>query len=476
MSMAPRDVRALVWQVVGIMLPVTGTYALEGFGYLIPLIAASHYNAKDEAEVARLVGALGLGSVALTCVAFVTRAGWTGGQDALVSQAFGKGDFDLARTHLHQCQIWMTLLCIGCTGILCFTGPVLQAFGVADAETARMAGEFVFGCLPGLWFDFQYDTLRKFLMNQGMPTPSLVVLAVAFPLHCLSCVVLMDLDWLSAMHSLGLAWTVKAVVSFLLIASYTSWKRPTPSCQMWWWPFHRAAMSPHGLMVFARLGLPSMAMYGCDWIAWEVLTLLAGGLQDGPELAAHVAAAQASEWLFMVMRGTPKAATVLVGAAVGRGDAKGMLAVISACSWCCALLCSGTVLTMWLGRQHVVTWLLPIEGPAQTSLSSLLPMIAMQLVFDTANSLCQGVLAGLGKQGVACIGMFLSCWVVQLPAAYALAYHYGRGVRGLRTAGCCAGALSLLYNSGLMRSCLRPLCARDESASHVSHYAAMRGS
>mmetsp|Transcript_76263 Transcript_76263/g.177005 ORF Transcript_76263/g.177005 Transcript_76263/m.177005 type:complete len:478 (+) Transcript_76263:129-1562(+) len=469
MSTLPRSERSLVSRAIGLMLPVTGTYALEGCGFLIPLIAASHCHAGDEAERDRAVGALGLGSTVLTCVAFVARAGWTGGQDALVPQAFGKGDFAMARMHLHRCQIWMTVFAMGCAVLLCFTEPLLTVVGVADSHTASLARNFVFACIPGIWFDFQYDTLRKFLLNQGLPTPSLVVLAVAFPVQLLCCALLLQQELLPVMHSLGAAWTTKAMVSFLLLAGYISWSKPTPSCAGWWWPWH-AALSWRGLVAFAKFGLPSMAMYGCDWWAWEVLTLLAGGLKDGPELAAHVAAASASDWLFMLMRGTPKAATVMVGTALGKGDLSEVVAAVHACAYCCVVLCASVILAIWSFRHSVVAWLLPMEGPAQDCLAKLLPLVALQLALDTANSLCQGVIAGLGRQGAACVGMFVSCWVVQLPGAMALAFRWNMGVWGLRVAGCLAAALSLTYNTILLCSCL----TTRQSELDVREYAALR--
>jgi Na+-driven multidrug efflux pump len=47
---------------------------------------------------------------------------------------------------------------------------------------------------------------------------------------------------------------------------------------------------------------------------------LRGGLRSETQLAAHVAATTASDWAFLVVRGAPKAATALVGAAMGQKD------------------------------------------------------------------------------------------------------------------------------------------------------------
>ena len=53
--------------------------------------------------------------------------------------------------------------------------------------------------------------------------------------------------------------------------------QPTPSCIGWWriWE-SREALSWKGLKSYSRIAIPSVAMYGFDWWAYELLTLLAG--------------------------------------------------------------------------------------------------------------------------------------------------------------------------------------------------------
>ena len=76
-----------------------------------------------------------------------------------------------------------------------------------------------------------------------------------------------------------------------------------------------------------------LVRYGFDWWAYELLTLLAGGLQSETQLAAHVAATTASDWAFLVVRGAPKAATAMVGAAMGQKDISRVREVAGYGSW-----------------------------------------------------------------------------------------------------------------------------------------------
>jgi len=432
-------------QVTALVGPVTVTYALEGASTLVPLWAAVRYFGENT-TVAQQVGAYGLANTVYTCVALILRSGWTGAQDTLVSQAYGKGDFALARTNLHRCQIWMTFLAAVCTGILLCVESLVLHLGVADMDTAFLVKQYVFAHLPGLWFEFQYDTLRKCLLNQRFPTPSLMVLIVTVPAHALICHILMTSGSLDIMHCLGLAGAAKSVLSFLLLSAYVSLRKPCPSFDGWWWPWTSAAFSYTGLMNYARIGVMSTGLMVVDWLAWELLTILAGGLHDGAELAAHVAGSGASEWLFMLVRGAPKAATVLVGGAAGRGDVIGVRAAARACGLFSAVFGGTTALLLWLNRRWVVAWILPGEGPEQACLAHLWPLVVLQLLLNAANSLLTGVFAGLGWQDRAAMGIFLCSWVVQLPIAWFLAYGAGLGVFGLRAGVCIAGSLLFIYN------------------------------
>ncbi|CAK0803402.1 unnamed protein product [Prorocentrum cordatum] len=264
----------------------------------------------------------------------------------------------------------------------------------------------------------------------------------------------------------------------MFLGAYTSVCRPRPSCAGWWWPFHSRAFSLDGLRAYARLGLPSTGAECCDWWAWEALTLMAGALNNPAELAGHVAATAASDWLFLAVRGAPKAATVLVGAAAGRGDVAGVRSATRACAACCAALCGALALGIWGSRAGLVAWMLPGDGLAAVVLRRLIPLVVAQMVLDAANSLMDGVFAGLGLQGPASLGTLVCCWVVQQPLAWLLGFHCGLGVVGLRQAALLAALLQTAHKLALLRRSIggsAPAVARaaGEPQLPVGEYAAL---
>lgn len=95
----------------------------------------------------------------------------------------------------------------------------------------------------------------------------------------------------------------------------------------------RELHSLKGVSMFFQPLEQSFPVPGFDWWAYELLTLLAGGLQSETQLAAHVAATTASDWAFLVVRGAPKAATAMVGAAMGQKDINRVHQVVKAILW-----------------------------------------------------------------------------------------------------------------------------------------------
>ncbi|CAK8990244.1 Multidrug and toxin extrusion protein 1 (MATE-1) (mMATE-1) (Solute carrier family 47 member 1) [Durusdinium trenchii] len=445
-----------LWQqILRFVAPITATYALEGAATLVPIWAAAHGGNPTEAEATRRVGAVGLGNTVVICVALVVKSGWTGAQDTLVSQAHGLKDHRKARDHLNCCQIWMVFLAAICSLLLLSTEQMLILTGCATEQLAADTFRYVLSCIPGVWLEFQYDALRKFLMNQQIPSPGFWVLVGAVPAHWAMCVVLLNqIHVCDPLVAIGIAFSVKSAVSFLLLAGYMSFLQPTPSC-IGWWRIWSCSAGAGGLASYATIAVPSVAMYGFDWWAYEMLTLLAGGLRSDTQLAAHVAATTASDWAFLVVRGAPKAATALVGAAAGREDVGRVRKVVRACLLLTFVMCSGLSVSCWFGRQHLTHMLLPDERETQAIFGKLLVCVLLSLLADGFNSCCSGIFAGLGRQGAVSAGLFAFQWVVQLPLACFLGYHFDMGALGLHVASCVASVLNSVYNALLMKHCIK---------------------
>ena len=186
-----------------------------------------------------------------------------------------------------------------------------------------------------------------------------------------------------------------------------------------------------GLSSYAAVGVPSVARIGFEWWAFEFLTLLAGGLQSQAELAAHVAVVNVSNWTFLLARGTSKAATAVVGAAIGREDVVEVSSVLQSRTKLTIAMCGMIGVCCWLGRGQLALGLLGHESVTHAAFLRALPCLLLQILADGVNSLYGGVFAALGRQGSVSLGLLIFQWVVQLPGAWKLAYQADFGTLGL---------------------------------------------
>mmetsp|Transcript_36261 Transcript_36261/g.107068 ORF Transcript_36261/g.107068 Transcript_36261/m.107068 type:complete len:165 (-) Transcript_36261:27-521(-) len=76
--------------------------------------------------------------------------------------------------------------------------------------------------------------------------------------------------------------------------------------------------------------------------------------------------------------------------------------------------------------------------------SQAVPMLAVSLVGEGANTVLAGVLRGCGRQKIGATINFVAYWVIGLPASCLLAFKLGLGAMGLWTGLACTASLQSL--------------------------------
>ncbi|CAE7273404.1 DTX34 [Symbiodinium natans] len=198
-------------------------------------------------------------------------------------------------------------------------------------------------------------------------------------------------------------------------------------------------------------------MVAFDLWAYEALTLLAGGLHSPIALADHIAVSNVYSWAYLMFRGVSKAATALVGAAVGKKELAEVARVLEVSFKVTLAICTVMVACCWIGRGQLALWLLNEDENSHEAFVSAFPYMLAEILIGGVNSLLSCVFAAFGRQGSVSLGLFICQWVVQLPAAWLLEYVAVLGVLGLWIASFSANALNMIYNGVLMRRSLQSL-------------------
>lgn len=378
---------------------------------------------------AEAIGAVGMGN-AIYYAPALFGIGILLGLDTLVSQAYGRGDFD-------ECHRWLSqgvYLALGFTPILMlflwaapFTFPHLHVNQAVSQQTADYLRMLNWGTLPLLL----YAAFRRYLQGVKRVRPVTFALITANLVNWVG-------NWALIYGHLGLPAmgvrgsalsTCVARVYMAAVLIFAAWKNEAARGHSLFshWPgliFSRVRS-------LLKLGVPAAAQIVMEVGAFGAATIMAARLSP-VALAAHQIALNCAAFSYMVPLGTSAAAAVAVGHAIGAGDGPrarraGWLALaigtgFMACAAIVFLLAPHAILVVYTNQKDVVNMGVP-----------LLALAAAFQVFDGIQTIGTGALRGLGETRIPMLANFAGYWIFGLPLGYVLCFSHKQGIFGLWT-------------------------------------------
>lgn len=381
-----------------------------------------------------MVGRLGpeaIGAVSLGNAVYYTPSlfgiGLLLGLDTLVSQAYGRRDYD-------ECHRWLAqavyLACVATLPLMLLVGVAsfrLTHFGV-NPEVAAPAASYLrilnWGTLPLLL----YGGTRRYLQGVGEVRVITITYVLANLLNWAG-------NWVLIYGKLGFPAlgvrgsaisTCVARVGMAMALMAFAWryerKRGHPLFRHW------AAPQLARLRELVRLGAPAGGQILLEVGAWNLATFSAGYL-DPVALATHAIALNYASLSYMVPLGVSAAAAVSVGHAIGAGDgprarragwlALGLGTGFMLLTALLFLFAPRSLIAVYTRDQQVMA-----VGPA------LLYLAAAFQVFDGIQTVCTGALRGLGETRVPMVANFIGYWILGLPLGLTLCFHFHWGIYG----------------------------------------------
>jgi MATE family multidrug resistance protein len=178
-----------------------------------------------------------------------------------------------------------------------------------------------------------------------------------------------------------------------------------------------------------RLGVPIGAQHALEFGAFGLVALMMGWMGT-LEMAGHQIAINLAALTFMVPLGVGDAASVLVGQAVGRGDAegtRGSARAALACGVGFMSLTAAAFLALPEPLARLYTGDLAVVGVAAT----LIPIAGVFQVFDGLQVVAAGILRGLGDTRAPMLICLLGYWVIAIPVSVYLGFVSSLGPAGL---------------------------------------------
>ncbi len=407
--------------------------ALELLQLALPVVAVQvglmTMGVVDSIMVGRL-SAAALAGVALGNVYFFAGAIFGMGVllafDPIVSQAVGADDQPAIGRALQRGLLLSIGLAIPISLILLTVRPALVLLGQPDLVVPIASG-YVWREIPGVFPFLAFTVLRQSLQAMGRMRAIVAAIVAANLLN-------VGLNWLliyghwgaPALGAFGSAWsTTISRWAMTLGLALLAWPALAPHLTRW----RPETLALQPLSRIFALGAPIGAQMQLEFGVFGAIGLLMGRLGT-VAVAAHQIALNLASLTFMVPLGVSGAAAVLVGRAVGRGDAAG------------ARRATRTALVFGVGFMvltALVFLLMPgplarvySEETGVVALASvLLPIAGVFQVFDGLQVVGIGALRGVGDTRAPFAMNLLGFWLLGLPVSLFLGFRTPLGARGL---------------------------------------------
>jgi MATE family multidrug resistance protein len=350
------------------------------------------------------------------------------GMDTLVSQAFGARALHDAR-HTLVNAVWLALAITPVTIALTVAAvPVMRAVNV-NRDVMALCVPYMRALSWGLAPLFLFTAFRRYLQAIDIVKPVTFALVSANLINFVANWVLIYGHWGApalGLEGTGYATSLSRLYMTAVLFGVVLWEERKSDYLVFaisWRPDWSR------LRELVRLGLPATGQIAFEGAVFGVVTVLAAKL-DPVSLAAHGIAVQVIATTFMVPLGISSAAAVRVGQAVGRKDARGVVAA----GWA-ALAIAGAFMT----AAGVLLWVAPafiiqrfIADAAVIAMgATLLRIAAFFELFDGLQIVATGALRGLGDTATSMITHLIGYWLIGMPIVYVFCFTLGWGAAGI---------------------------------------------
>ncbi|KAJ2892788.1 MATE efflux family protein [Zalerion maritima] len=387
-----------------------------------------HYSVTVTAIIAAgRIGAAELGAVSLaTMTANITCyapfQGLTTALDTLCAQAYGSGHKHLVGLQVQRMSFFLTVLSIPVAISWWFATDILRLALPNETASVELAGLYmrimILG-IPGVW---AFECGKRFVQAQGLFHATTYALLMGAPLNIL-------ISW-TLVKKLGLgfvgapmAHAFTQLLLPLLLYLYVVFVQGS-HC---WGGFTKRAFHNWGPMV--RLALPGMIMVEAEFLAFEILTLVAGRFGTDA-LAAQSVIVTLTSILYQIpfplaIAASTRVANLIGSKVVEAAHTSAKVSIIYA-----AIV--GTInMAILCGGRFYLPQFFTEDEEVISIVAEVLPICAILQLLEGLASMSHGLLRAIGRQSVGGYTNLFVYYSVALPLSFGTAYGLGWDLQGL---------------------------------------------
>ncbi|XP_063058899.1 multidrug and toxin extrusion protein 1-like [Engraulis encrasicolus] len=351
-------------------------------------------------------------------------AGLASACDTLISQTFGSSNLKRVGVILQRSVLIQLLACCPCWALLINTEALLLLVRQSP-QVASLSQLYVKIFMPALPAAFMYQLLGRYLQNQGIIWPLVVVGAAGNILNAIINYIFLHVLDLGVAGSAA-ANSISQYALAVFLYTYIVWKGLHKAT---WDGWSKDCLQEWG--AYISLALPSMLMLCVEWWTYEIGGFLAGLISE-VELGSQSVVYEVATIAYMSPLGFSVAASVRVGNALGAGKTEqaimsGKVAVVSAMAISC-------VIAVLIGcTKDVIGYIFTTDQEIVQRVSQIMVMYGFFHLFDAFAGVTGGILRGAGKQLFGALGIILGYYFIGFPIGVSLMFAANMGIVGLWT-------------------------------------------
>lgn len=345
--------------------------------------------------------------------------------DYFCSQAYGAGKPFNVGMYFQRCSAMMMVITIfPLSFIWWFSGSILLVL-IPDAELAMMAQKYLRIATIGAPGLLLFESGKRYLQAQHIFNASTYILLLVAPLN-------FCLNWLLVWHPVyGLGY-----IGAPIAVSITYWLSSV--FMLLYVLFIEGRECWNGLDIskafsnwkpMLDLALPGVIMVEAEYLAFELLTILAARFGTN-SLAAQSIASSLGTLFFQIPFAAAVVVTTRLGHFVGMEDVRGAKMITNISYMVAIPLALFNFSIAFFFRRNLALFFTQDEEVLQYS-DHILMLVAINQLSDTTNVLCAGVLRGQGRQRIGSILNLFSYYLIAIPLGYFLAFHTSLELKGL---------------------------------------------
>lgn len=348
------------------------------------------------------------------------------GLDPVISQAVGAANDEGVARGVQRGLLLALVLSVLAMLLLLPAGTFLT-WARQPADVVPVADAYAFGLIPGVWPFYAFVVLRQSLQAMTWVRPIVWTVLAGNLMN-------VGLNWILIFGGLG-APALGAVGS-AWATSLSRWFMVAALAAMGW-PLLRGALHPlrpeafslAPLIRFLRVGAPIGAQQWLEFGVFGAAGLLMG-LLGTVAVAGHQVALQLAALTFMIPVGVAQATGVIVGQAVGGGDAPGARRAVGAGLFTVTGFMAVTAV-LFITVPAPLARIFSSDPTVVRAAALLLPIAGVFQIFDGLQVAAAGALRGVGDTRVPMLLNLVGFWGIGLPTSIVLGFALGRGGAGI---------------------------------------------